>query len=162
MSKRLQAAVDALARNVSKMQEHFALKLLFEQLSEICEASDKPIVLMIDEVDSAANNQVFVDFLAQLRAQYLNRFSQAAFWSVILAGVYDIRHLRQKLRPKEEHRMNSPWNIAAEFKVDLSFFQRGDCCNAARICQRSFCAHRHRWHGGAALGLYCGLPFFGL
>ena len=121
MSKRLQAAVDALARNVSKMQEHFALKLLFEQLSEICEASDKPIVLMIDEVDSAANNQVFVDFLAQLRAQYLNRFSQAAFWSVILAGVYDIRHLRQKLRPKEEHRMNSPWNIAAEFKVDLSF-----------------------------------------
>ena len=33
----------------------------------ICEAADRKIVLMIDEVDSAANNQVFIDFLAQLR-----------------------------------------------------------------------------------------------
>ncbi|MDE7310231.1 MAG: ATP-binding protein [Eubacterium sp.] len=121
MSDTLQKAVDALARSVRQMPVYFALKMLFEQLSEICEASDKPLVLIIDEVDSAANNQVFVDFLAQLRAQYLNRFCQAAFWSVILAGVYDIRHLKQKLRQDEEHRMNSPWNIAAEFKVDFSF-----------------------------------------
>ncbi len=123
ISDRLQTAVDALAKNVCQMQEHFALKMLFEQLGEICEASDQPVVLMIDEVDSAANHQVFIDFLAQLRAQYLNRYEQAGFWSVILAGVYDIRHLRHKLRPDEEHRMNSPWNIAAEFKIDLSFSQ---------------------------------------
>ena len=60
---------------------------LFESLSGICEAADKPIVLMIDEVDSAANNQVFLDFLAQLRAQYMERDLQGAFQSVILAGV---------------------------------------------------------------------------
>lgn len=37
----------------------FSLKELFECLRDICAASDKPIVLMIDEVDSASNNQVF-------------------------------------------------------------------------------------------------------
>ena len=57
---------------------------------QVCMDSDKPIVLIIDEVDSAANNQVFLDFLAQLRAQYLRRFQQTAFKAVILAGVYDV------------------------------------------------------------------------
>lgn len=32
-----------------------------------CKSSPKPVVLMIDEVDSASNNQAFLDFLAQLR-----------------------------------------------------------------------------------------------
>ena len=40
----------------------FSLKELFECLRDICAASDKLIVLMIDEVDSASNNQVFLDF----------------------------------------------------------------------------------------------------
>ena len=76
---------------------------------------------MIDEVDSASNNQVFLDFLGQLRAQYINRFQQTAFKSVILAGVYDVKNLRHKIRPDEEHKYNSPWNIAADFKIDMSF-----------------------------------------
>lgn len=50
---------------------------------------------MIDEVDSAANNQVFIDFLAQLRAQYLDREFYPGFQSVILAGVYDIKNLKR-------------------------------------------------------------------
>lgn len=76
---------------------------------------------MIDEVDSASNNQVFLDFLAQLRAQYIERDIQPTFRSVILAGVYDIKNLRRKIRPDEVHKYNSPWNIAADFKVDMSF-----------------------------------------
>ena len=40
---------------------------------------------------------------------------------MILAGVYDIKNLRHKIRPDEEHKYNSPWNIAADFKVDMSF-----------------------------------------
>ena len=40
---------------------------------------------------------------------------------MILAGVYDIKNLKLKLRPEAEHKYNSPWNIAAEFKVDMSF-----------------------------------------
>lgn len=76
---------------------------------------------MIDEVDSAANNQVFIDFLAQLRAQYLDREFYPGFQSVILAGVYDIKNLKRKLRPEEGHRYNSPWNIAADFSIEMSF-----------------------------------------
>lgn len=94
---------------------------LFERLSRICETSSKPIVVMIDEVDSAANNQVFLDFLAQLRGCYLDRDNTPIFHSVILAGVYDIKNLKLKLRPEAEHKYNSPWNIAAEFKVNMSF-----------------------------------------
>lgn len=101
----------------------FSLKELFECLRDICAVSDKPIVLMIDEVDSASNNQVFLDFLAQLRAQYIERAWQPAFQSVILAGVYDIKNLKQKLRADEEHKYNSPWNIAADFTIDMSFSQ---------------------------------------
>jgi hypothetical protein len=86
--------------------------------------SARPLVLIIDEVDSATNNQVFLDFLAQLRLQYLKREkrpSYPAFQSVILSGVTDIRHLKVKMRPEGRHRVNSPWNIAIDFRARMSF-----------------------------------------
>ena len=43
------------------------------------------------------------------------------FHSVILAGVYDIKNLKLKLRPESEHQYNSPWNIAVNFDADLEF-----------------------------------------
>lgn len=101
--------------------EEGSLKGLFTSLSEICARAPKPIVLMIDEVDSASNNQVFIDFLAQLRRYYLAREKKPIFYSVILAGVYDIKNLKLKLRPDEAHKYNSPWNIAAKFSIDMSF-----------------------------------------
>jgi len=94
---------------------------LFKWLSTWCKNASKPIVLIIDEVDSASNNQVFLDFLAQLRGYYLNRTQRPTFQSVILAGVHDIRNLRQKIRPDAEHKHNSPWNIASPFDIDMSF-----------------------------------------
>lgn len=94
---------------------------LFKWLSTWCKNASKPIVLIIDEVDSASNNQVFLDFLAQLRGYYLNRNKKPTFHSVILAGVHDIRNLRQKIRSDAEHKHNSPWNIASPFDVDMSF-----------------------------------------
>lgn len=96
-----------------------SLNELFVRLSRMCAISSKPIVLMIDEIDSASNHQVFLDFLAQIRGYYLKRDKMPTFHSVILAGVYDIKNL--KLRPEAEHQYNSPWNIAAKFKVDMSF-----------------------------------------
>lgn len=72
-------------------------------------------------MDSASNNQVFLDFLAQLRGYYLERHDTPTFQSVILAGVHDIRHLRQKIRSDAEHKHSSPWNIASPFEVDMSF-----------------------------------------
>ena len=94
---------------------------LFGFLTEICGKAGKPFVLIIDETDSASNNEVFLDFLAQLRAAYLDRNATPTFWSVVLAGVYDIRNIRRKIRSNMEHKMNSPWNIAAKFQVDMSF-----------------------------------------
>ena len=113
--------VTFLKEVIKNKEEKIGLFELFKHLCKICATSKKPIVLMIDEVDSATNNQVFLDFLAQLRAYYLNRDIRPTFHSVILAGVYDVKHLKRKLRPDEEHKINSPWNIATDFNVDMSF-----------------------------------------
>lgn len=101
--------------------QNMSLSKLFILLSALCETAEKPVVLMIDEVDSASNNQVFLDFLSQLRNGYLYREENFSFQSVILAGVYDIKNLKHKIRPEEQHKYNSPWNIATDFKVDMSF-----------------------------------------
>ncbi|MCD8134099.1 MAG: ATP-binding protein [Clostridiales bacterium] len=98
-----------------------SLQQLFQTLSLWCRQSEKPIVLMIDEVDTAANNQVFLDFLAQLRAYYLDSDVTPTFQSVILAGVYDVRNMKRKIRSDSEHKTNSPWNIAAKFQIDMHF-----------------------------------------
>lgn len=111
----IRAMEQASERNGMDLQE------MFEHLSVLCDMAQKPVVLVIDEVDHASNNQVFLDFLSQLRALYLARKIQPAFQSVILAGVYDIKNLKQKIRPDGEHRYNSPWNIAADFDVDMNF-----------------------------------------
>lgn len=92
-----------------------------------CKASEKAVVLMIDEVDSATNNQVFLDFLAGLREGYINRDTKnmPAFQSVILAGVTDVKHLKSKIRDGDQHKINSPWNIAADFDIDMSLSEKG-------------------------------------
>lgn len=112
---------DAIGAFSEGTAEKMTLSSLFYYLSDWCRQSVKPIVLIIDEVDTASNNQVFLDFLAQLRGYYIRRDKKATFQSVILAGVYDIRNLKQKISPDGERRQNSPWNIAADFLVDMSF-----------------------------------------
>ena len=90
------------------------------------------MVLMIDEVDSAANNQVFLDFLVQMRNYYLEREAKGTvtFWSVILAGLYDVKSLKAKLRPEEARKTNSPWNTHGGNEPSESAFSFGDCpCN---------------------------------
>ena len=69
---------------------------------------------------------MFLHFIGMLRNKYLKRSEgrDKTFKSVILAGVYDVKNLKLKLRPDEERKFNSPWNIAANFTVDLSFNPR--------------------------------------
>jgi len=90
----------------------------------------KKIVLIIDEADEASNNNIFVRFLKMLRDKYLMRATgdDYTFQSVILAGVYDVRNLKQKMilqgnytPVSGESYMNSPWNIAVDFDIDMSF-----------------------------------------
>ena len=128
-SRELLSCAESVPNNVKDKMESYAaethrevtLSTLFMLLQELCAKSEKRVVLIIDEVDSASNNQVFIDFLAQLRAYYLRRRKIPVFQSVILAGLYDIRNIKRKIRPDEEHKVNSPWNIAADFLVDMSF-----------------------------------------
>ena len=102
-------------------EKRVTLSLLFKILGQWCGLSEKRIVLLIDEVDSATNNQVFLDFLAQLRGAYINRDRKPTFQSVILAGVYDVKNIKRKTREDDDKKMNSPWNIAADFLIDISF-----------------------------------------
>ena len=130
-SKRIvipQCILDSFNEFIERDIKSPGLSELFLLFSKWCEASSKPVVLMIDEVDSASNNQVFLDFLAMLRLQYLDREDDpdnAAFQSVILAGVTDIKHIKGSIRSNNESKVNSPWNISADFKIDMSLSAQG-------------------------------------
>lgn len=84
---------------------------------------NKEVVLLVDEVDKNSNNKMFLAFLGMLRSLYLSREQELAttFKAVILAGVYDVKNLKLKIRDASDARYNSPWNIAVNFKVDMSF-----------------------------------------
>lgn len=100
---------------------------LSAKISRLCKLSEKDVVLMVDEVDRNSDNQIFLSFLGLLREKYLKQKmgKGSSFKSVILAGVYDIKNLKLKLRPQEGSKFNSPWNIAADFDVDMSFSLSG-------------------------------------
>ncbi len=99
-----------------------SLKALSKVITEITATAGQKIVLEIDEVDKSSNNQLFLVFLGMLRAKYLlrNKGKDSTFFSVILAGVHDVKNLKLKIRRGEEPQYNSPWNIAANFPGDLS------------------------------------------
>ena len=102
---------------------------LHSHITKMCK--DRKVVLMIDEVDRVSNNVVFLHFLGMLREKFLARKENLdhTFHSVILAGVYDIKNIKQKLlsegllKPESSGNKlyNSPWNIAADFNIDMSF-----------------------------------------
>ena len=117
-------------RPVDELIQHWAsgcaasLDGLSTMITDFCRMTAQPVVLTIDEVDKSSDNQLFLNFLGMLRNKYLERDRKgmdSTFHSVILAGVYDIKNLKLKLRPDAERKYNSPWNIAADFKVDMTF-----------------------------------------
>jgi len=99
----------------------------FEELNEFITdlilEMDKKVILMIDEVDKNSNNQLFLHFIGMLRDKYLkmNEERDYTFHNVILAGVHDVKNMKLKLRQNEERQYNSPWNIAVDFDIDMSF-----------------------------------------
>lgn len=92
-------------------------------ITKLVHQTGKKLVLLIDEVDASAKYEPFIKFLGMLRTKYLDRFSprQATFHSVVLAGVHDIKNLKYKFKTPDENKYLSPWNIAADFKVSMSF-----------------------------------------
>lgn len=107
--------------------------------SRLCAKAGRPVILMIDEVDQASNQEIFLSFLGMLRDKYMKRRSRPTFLSVILAGVYDIKNLKLKMKKDKEPLYNSPWNIAARFTVDMSFSTKdirgmlSEYCNAQNV-----------------------------
>jgi AAA-like domain len=99
-----------------------SLEALGNVILELVSKTNKKVVVLIDEVDKSSNNQLFISFLALLRNQYLDRKRQPTFHSIILAGVHDVKSLKLKMRAGEEQKYNSPWNIAAVYKVDLNLY----------------------------------------
>lgn len=107
-----------------KNSDALSIEELSTYVTSFCRACPKPVVLTIDEVDKSSDNQLFLSFLGMLRNKYLERNREGmkfTFQSVILAGVYDIKNLKLKFRPDAERKYNSPWNIAADFNVDMTF-----------------------------------------
>lgn len=112
---------------LKKWEENISKELPFEDLNDkitaLCQNTKKRIVLMLDEVDKSSDNQIFLSFLGLLRTKYLDmqKGEDVSFYSVILASVYDIKNLKLKYQNGEETKYNSPWNIAADFTIDISF-----------------------------------------
>jgi len=95
-------------------------------ITRFVEKASRKVVLLIDEVDKSSCNELFLDFLGMLRTKYLKSRVRKdfTFHSVVLAGVHDVKTLKAKIRPESEARYNSPWNIAVNFKVDMTFSPR--------------------------------------
>lgn len=104
--------------NKSKKFEELSAKI-----SALIEAVNTEVILFVDEVDKSSDNQLFLNFLGMLRTKYLerNKGMEKTFKSVVLAGVYDVKNLKIRFSPDSEKKYNSPWNIAANFTIDLSF-----------------------------------------
>lgn len=105
------------------VSKDFPLKELGNRITYLCLKSQRELILLIDEVDKSSDNQIFLAFLGLLRNKYLEQIDgrDHTFKSVILAGVYDIKNLKLKLHHGEEQKYNSPWNVAADFNIDMSF-----------------------------------------
>lgn len=119
--------VKAFEKMIESDEKKVKMDNLFRTFKRWMLRTEKPIVLIIDEMDRVADNQVFLDFLAQMRDGYIKRNTDGipAFQSVILAGVTDIKHLKSKIRDDDQHKVNSPWNIAADFDIDMSLSESG-------------------------------------
>ena len=108
---------------INEPDEPLGIMYLDAKITALCQHSDKEIILMIDEVDKASNNEVFLTFLGLLRDKYINREKgrDVTFKNVILASVYDIKNMKLKMRSESVRHYNSPWNVAVDFDVDMSF-----------------------------------------
>lgn len=93
-----------------EMQDNLSFK---DYLHEFAKKCKKPIVLLIDEVDSLYDD-IFISFLRQLRDGFQDRPSGFPA-SIALVGLRDVREYKMKVRT-DSHSMGSgsPFNIKAE------------------------------------------------
>lgn len=83
-------------------------------LSRLCAALDRPLILLIDEIDCLANGTL-ITFLRQLRDGFISRNTTPFPHSCALVGMRNIRDYKARLRADRDTLGSaSPFNIAAE------------------------------------------------
>ena len=92
-------------------------------LQRVCRILDKPLVLLLDEVDSLQDDSL-MSLLRQLRDGYIQRNDRPFPASVALVGMRNLRDYRIRLRP-EPHSLGtgSPFNIVAKYLTLNTFTQ---------------------------------------
>jgi len=136
MRGNVEAAMAAICYLISTEFTHLTGKALPNELSlaplvvrltgllrAICEASECPVVLFLDEVDSLVGDSL-ISLLRQIRAGYPDR-PQRFPQSVILFGVRDVRDYRMTLPSGEVITGGSAFNIKAE-SLRLGDFSRAE------------------------------------
>lgn len=124
MSESIEFSHEEESKKLLALKENVEdIKGLSKAITIFTKENGKEVILIIDEVDKSSNNQLFLSFIGMLRNKYLTREmgKDFTFKSVILAGLYDVKSLKLKIRNEEEAKYNSPWNIAVDFDVDMSF-----------------------------------------
>lgn len=123
-----ESVIDQFEKLVERSSDDVKLDDLFRIFRKWFKEECRPIVLMIDEVDRATNNQVFVDFLSKLRSLYLKRRKSSeirTFQSVILARVTNLKYQKNKNCDHCIREDSIPWNIATDFDIDMSLSEAG-------------------------------------
>lgn len=86
--------------------------MLSQFLSLVCQSLDKPLVLIIDEIDALVGDSL-VSVLRQIRSGYANR-PKAFPQTIILCGVRDVRDYRIVLSNQDIITGGSAFNIKTE------------------------------------------------
>ncbi len=108
------------AEHVDLSYYHTALR---KSLSQFCKRSEKPLVLLFDEIDRLANGTL-ISFLRQLRYGYINRRRAPFVHSIALVGMRNIRDYKSKIREDRETLGSaSPFNIVKTSKTLRNFTQ---------------------------------------
>ena len=123
LNKRLKAlfAIDLDVK--SFIENSDAHNTLNQFLSEVCHLLDKPLVLLIDEIDSLVGD-ILISVLRQLRAGYDTRADNFPI-SVILCGVRDIKDYRIRRSDDEIITGGNCFNIKSESLTMGQFFTGG-------------------------------------
>ncbi len=97
------------------------LKVGFQRL---CEALDRPLIMLFDEVDCLSNGTL-ITFLRQLRDGYVNRPEAPFPHSCALVGMRNIRDYKASIRSdRDTLGSSSPFNIAAKALTLVNFTEQ--------------------------------------
>lgn len=105
-----QPELEAMTRELLAHQQ--SRGVLTTLLTRWAQMSDKPIVLMLDEIDALVGDTL-ISVLRQIRAGYAQR-PEAFPQSIILCGVRDVRDYRMHSKDQEIITGGSAFNIKAE------------------------------------------------